>query len=262
MRLIFIRHAEPDYSCDGLTQKGIRDAQILGERVAKWKVDDFYCSPLGRARDTAAPALKALGKEATTLDWLREYSYPIINPTHGKESVCWDFIPSDWADDPKMHTMTDWLHSEPAVQNNTLLEQYKVVTQGIDKLLEHYGYIRKGNYYINNKNPKMRNITSTVIDSNRHIANELPSDDADPVIVLFCHFGVICLILSHLLNIPFPLLAQGTIIPTSGITIVNTEERWKDEVYMRLQTLGDVSHLLAANESVSGAGSFAPLFQG
>ena len=49
MRLIFIRHAEPDYSIDSLTEKGWREAKLLAERTKRWKVDEFYCSPLGRA---------------------------------------------------------------------------------------------------------------------------------------------------------------------------------------------------------------------
>lgn len=261
MRLIFIRHAEPDYSCDGLTEKGKKEAQLLGERVAKWKVDAFYCSPLGRAKDTAAPALTLLNTEAITLDWIREYSYPIHNPTHKGESVCWDFIPSDWADTPEMYTASDWLNIEPAVQNDMLRTMYDKVINGIDDIIKDYGLIRHGNYYINTK-PKNRRFTSTVVDMNKHIANELPEDDADPVLVFFCHFGVTALILSHLLNIPFPLLAQGTIIPPTGVTIVNSEERWDDQAYFRLQSLGDVSHLINNNEKISAAGSFAPLFQG
>lgn len=57
MRLIFIRHAEPDYSIDSLTEKGWREAKLLAERTKRWKVDEFYCSPLGRAKDTASSTL-------------------------------------------------------------------------------------------------------------------------------------------------------------------------------------------------------------
>ena len=48
MKLIFIRHAEPDYSIDSLTEKGFYEAQLLAKRTAGWRVTDFYCSPLGR----------------------------------------------------------------------------------------------------------------------------------------------------------------------------------------------------------------------
>ena len=54
MRLIIIRHGDPDYSVDSLTEKGWREAELLAERIAKLDVKAFYVSPLGRAKDTAS----------------------------------------------------------------------------------------------------------------------------------------------------------------------------------------------------------------
>lgn len=262
MRLIFIRHGEPDYRSDGLTEKGINDAKLLAERVKNWKVDKIYTSPLGRALQTAEPSLKALGMEATQIPWLREFSYPIHNPTHGRRSICWDFIPSDWADDPVMYTETDWLDYPPASQNPDIKVQFNATIEGFDELIAKHGYVRTGKYYINRKNPKNRKVTATVIDEHIHYANELPREDAGETILFFCHFGVTCLMLSRLINVPFCALTHGLIIPTSGIVVVNSEERWDDQVSFRIQAIGDVAHLLNAGESVSSAGSFAPLFQG
>ena len=45
MRIIFVRHAEPDYANDTLTEKGWREAALLAERVSGWDVTDFYVSP-------------------------------------------------------------------------------------------------------------------------------------------------------------------------------------------------------------------------
>lgn len=73
MRLIFIRHGEPDYEHDSLTEKGWREAKLLAARTKDWHVDDFYVSPLGRARDTASFTLKAHGKTAEIMDWLHEF---------------------------------------------------------------------------------------------------------------------------------------------------------------------------------------------
>ena len=67
MNLIFIRHAEPDYTIDSLTEKGWREAKLLAERTKDWKVDEVYVSPLGRAQDTASFSLKNwAGKESPT----------------------------------------------------------------------------------------------------------------------------------------------------------------------------------------------------
>lgn len=75
MRLILIRHGDPDYEHDTLTQKGRREAALLAERTKTWKVDDVYTSPLGRARATAQPSLQNWGKEAVILDWAQEFFY-------------------------------------------------------------------------------------------------------------------------------------------------------------------------------------------
>ena len=50
MRILIVRHGEPDYAHDTLTEKGWREAELLSERLCKEKIDDFYVSPLGRAK--------------------------------------------------------------------------------------------------------------------------------------------------------------------------------------------------------------------
>ena len=60
MKLILVRHGDPDYTLDSLTEKGWHEAEILAERISTFDVDDFYCSPLGRARDTAYCTLKKI----------------------------------------------------------------------------------------------------------------------------------------------------------------------------------------------------------
>ncbi|MFR2935372.1 MAG: histidine phosphatase family protein, partial [Ruminococcus sp.] len=54
MKLLFIRHGDPDYEIDSLTEKGWKEAALLAERVSQLEVKTFYVSPLGRARDTAS----------------------------------------------------------------------------------------------------------------------------------------------------------------------------------------------------------------
>ena len=74
MRLIFIRHGDPDYVHDTLTEKGKREAELLAQRVKNWDVSKFYVSPLGRAQLTAEYSLKLRGDTAETLPWLREFN--------------------------------------------------------------------------------------------------------------------------------------------------------------------------------------------
>ena len=73
MRVLIIRHGDPDYSIDGLTEKGKREAQLLSLRLQNEGISTIYCSPLGRARLTAMPTAEKIGVDIITCDWLREF---------------------------------------------------------------------------------------------------------------------------------------------------------------------------------------------
>jgi len=78
MKLLIIRHGDPDYSIDSLTPTGWEEARLLAERIAKLDVKKFYLSPLGRAQDTAKVTLEKMGREGETLPWLREFAARIM----------------------------------------------------------------------------------------------------------------------------------------------------------------------------------------
>lgn len=58
MKLLIVRHGDPDYSIDSLTTKGVKEAELLGARMDRTVLDDVYVSPFGRAKLTAEIALK------------------------------------------------------------------------------------------------------------------------------------------------------------------------------------------------------------
>ncbi len=261
MKLIFVRHGDPDYKNDNLTEKGVREAKLLAERISKWRVTDFYCSPLGRAKATASFTLEKMNRTAEILDWVREFSYPIDDPVTGRHGVPWDFVPSAWCNDVLMLSRDGWTESDIMCQNPEIAVKYSEVCDNLDVFLKKYGYEREENFY-RMPNKKEVFITGTTAPDNlKHIGKTSCQGD-EPVVVVFCHLGVICIMLSHLLNIPFPLLAHGFFLPTTSLTVLNTEERWSNEAYFRVQVMGDVHHLLEGGEPVSNAGSFAGSFQG
>ncbi len=56
MRILLIRHGDPDYVNDTLTEKGRREAALLAKRAVSMNMGECYKSPLGRAKDTADAA--------------------------------------------------------------------------------------------------------------------------------------------------------------------------------------------------------------
>lgn len=67
-------------------------------------------------------------------------------------------------------------------------------------------------------------------------------------IVLFCHFGVECVMLSHLLNVSPMVLWHGLCAAPSSITSIYTEERRKGIAGFRVNEFGSTAHLYVAGE--------------
>ena len=113
MKLMIIRHGDPDYSIDSLTEKGWREAEYLADRLVKLDVREFFVSPLGRAKDTASITLKRLGRTAEECLWLREFQAPIFRPDHPEGKICpWDWLPQDWTREERFYQYDRWAEPE------------------------------------------------------------------------------------------------------------------------------------------------------
>ena len=249
MRIIFIRHGDPDYVNDALTEKGVREAKLLSDRIVNWPTEQFrfYCSPLGRAKQTASYTLERIGRQAITHDWLKEFSYFIEDPTTGRIGVPWDFMPEYWTEIPQMYDREKWKKTDIYRSNPELLPAYKEACDGLDCILSEYGYQRYHNYYINTNNTN---------DITRN--GECKHD----TIVIFCHLGITCVMMSHLLGISPALLFHSLYLAPTSVTILNTEERMNNIAAFRAQVIGDTNHLVQNGEPISSAGAFTEIFQG
>ena len=79
-------------------------------------------------------------------------------------------------------------------------------------------------------------------------------------ITLFCHFGVSCVILSHLWNLSPFILWHSLALAPSSVTEVVTEEREKGTAYFRGLRVGDLSHLYMGKENPSFAARFCETY--
>lgn len=235
MKILFIRHGDPDYEHDSITPKGWKEAELLADRLVKLDVHDFYCSPLGRAKDTASVTLNRLHKSAAVLDWLEEFPARILDLESGEKRIPWDLMPSYWTNRTNLYDKDKW-YLDPIMESGNTEKIYKQVIKGMNGLLDTYGYRRDGMFY-------------RTEGGNKH------------TIVIFCHLGVELAILSHLLGIAAPVLWQGFYVAPTSVTILATEERKKGEVYFRCKTLGDTSHLYKGNEPVSNSGFFQETYE-
>lgn len=237
MKILLIRHAEPDYSVDSLTPKGRVEAELLSRRLLHYDIRDIYVSPLGRARDTAAYYLQKVSRDAVVLPWLREFSGSYPDPETGvRRTVAWDVRPRLWTAFPGVGDIRTWTDA-PVFDGGNVRQVWQETTAGMDALLAHYGFRKDGPVWTG-------------------------SENGDYTIALFCHFGISMAVLGYLTDISPMVLWHRTLCLPSSLTEIVTEERVKGEVAFRLTKLGDLAHLEAAGEKRSTAGLFPECFTG
>lgn len=250
MRILLIRHGDPDYENDTLTEKGRREAELLAKTADDLKLGSCFVSPLGRARDTAACCLERTGLTAQTLDWLEEFPakldlnlYPEMRKAYQnvrmKDGVylprcVWDMLPAYWTAHEEYFDRKKWRESEVA-RCSDLVQKYDEVIHAFDEFLERYGYVREKQVY------RVRKAS-------------------EETVTFFCHFGITCVLLSHLWNVSPFILWHGLALAPTSVTEVVTEERQKGIASFRGLRLGDISHLYAGHELASFAARFAEVY--
>jgi probable phosphoglycerate mutase len=100
---IVVRHGETAWNAQGrvqghldspLNEEGLVQALLVGERLGAERFDQFFCSDLGRARQTAQPIADRSGKLPTTTSQLRERNLGVFQGLTGIE--CEQTYPDDY----------------------------------------------------------------------------------------------------------------------------------------------------------------------
>ncbi|NNE11300.1 MAG: histidine phosphatase family protein [Ilumatobacter sp.] len=83
MEIVLIRHGQPEWVREGmqivdppLTDLGHEQAELMAEALVGEEFDEVLVSPLQRARQTAAPLYRKLGRPETVEPWLEEIRDP------------------------------------------------------------------------------------------------------------------------------------------------------------------------------------------
>ena len=290
MRLILIRHGDPDYSIDSLTDQGKKEAAALVPRLLKEDVKAFYLSPLGRAQATASYTLKAFeeaghltlteklfpgrrpvmestsGIPVRTCEWLREFMPPFdINDS---DTLLKMYPDTRKDENGRFHSRHTWDAMPSGWRNNPSLYElngwrtseiaahseinsyYDHVVTEFDKLIASHGYVREGG--VPSGGPD-----SQVSDGGLYRVERGNED----TIVFFCHLGIMLTLLGHIWGVsPFILPHMIAVVPSS-VTELVSEEREKGTAIFRALRIGDVSHLYAAGVEPSFAARFCEVYE-
>ena len=223
MILYYVRHGDPIYNPDSLTEYGKQQAQALVKRLTLYGIDEVYASDSTRAVMTATPTCEALGLQPLLLPWMNEglaASRFWINKADG--SGCWCFHDADtvrvFASAPIRALGEEW-HTHPNLPRQDFGQGISAVHKDVDEFLLGLGFAHireEGKYRVLKKQEKR--------------------------IALFAHQGAGMSFLSSLLDIPYPMFCTHFDMGHSGVTAIYFDEKKEDCIPKTLQLSND-SHL-------------------
>ncbi|MFH1377477.1 MAG: histidine phosphatase family protein [Planctomycetota bacterium] len=217
MRIYLIRHGDPHYPTDSLTEKGVDEARALADYIGTIKPNLLFVSPLGRARQTASYTEAVLNLQAEVLDWTRELD---IRANDGSNRMAWDMTPLDF--------------NQPAHQDDPAWQPSLIsLAKESDAWIARLGWDKRGGAYHYN--------------SERGIPKTLR-------VALFCHGGFGLTWLAHLLGIARHQMWSSFFLHTSSVTTILFDEREPGIATPRVIGLSELPHLYHSGFEPSRSG--------
>lgn len=216
MRIIFVRHGEPDYENDCLTKTGEKQAEAAAKRLEREGISEIYASPMGRAAQTAAFTAKRLNLPVQTLPYMHEISWG--GPGIPEEGHPWTL--GDWmiAQEDFDFYHADW-RQHPYFKGNAAVQCLDEISARFDQLLLNHGYRHEGTRY-------------------------LCETDQRKTFAVFSHGGSGSCVLSHLLALPFPYVCTVLPYEFTSVIILEFPVRKGEYVHPRIELFNDAAHTL------------------
>lgn len=226
MRLIFVRHGEPDYVSDCLTKKGVIQAGNTAVRLRDEPISAVYSSPMGRAMQTASYTADDHGLEIRVLDFMHEINWGIIDEKKAQGELKYEGHPWTLAVDllehyPEYVGSFAW-EEHPFFADNKCRSFYHMISGKIDEFLEGYGLKRNEGYYLCTK-------------------------ACDDTIALFSHGGSGAVVLSHIFSLPFPFVLAALPYGMCSVSIIEFPSKEGETSIPRLEIFNDMGHIDDAN---------------
>lgn len=216
MRIIFVRHGEPNYVKDCLTELGKQQAAACAARLADEPITAVYSSTSGRAAETAGYIATPRGLTAECFDFMRELGWKLLEGDPLADGLPWheaDAMVARGMDvlDP------NWAEGEPFCRNSVTARALYAARE-FDKLLSVLGYQREGQYY-----RVLRENTETV--------------------AMISHGGSCSAVIAHLLGLPFSFMLATFHPSFTSVTILHLPEKVGMLVTPTVEVLNDDRHI-------------------
>lgn len=213
MKLLIIRHATPDYKNKTIKPIGHKEAEALGQKMGKIGLTKIYASPMGRAQHTMQYTSDETGLPCETQEWMQE----LVHWKLPDGSWPWKIHTDEVFDQQNFYDYKNWYQS-PRYEGGDLEAKFGTLMQNSDDFLKALGYERTGSKY----------------------KCLVPNDE---VIAIFCHAGFGAAWISHILGIPFSMVAMGLPMSPSAVSYIEFKGEEGEEIYPKCLRFGDTSHL-------------------
>ena len=228
MLLYIVRHGDPIFAPESLTERGKLQVAAVAKRLARYGVDKIYTSPMNRARQTAKPTCDLLNRDAEILPWVsEEIAWKYFTCNDGQVATTWCFRTENSCVElrsPEIEKLgKEWYKAEYFRNKGVRAEEgYKYLRAESDAFLASLGY---------EHDPA----------SSRY---KIVRHNEDRVAV-FCHQGLGLSWLGVLLDIPLPITWTAFDISHSDLTVIHFADHPSGYTVPMMLTLSNDSHLYA-----------------
>ena len=219
MKIIFIRHGNPDYALDCLTELGHKQAEAAAEVLCTMEIDKIFASTHGRAIETAEHTANKLGFEIQGCDFIRE----LTSRRKDDPTLPWSPEYSAW------RRLLEYGRRnlpllDPAWRDHELFEDIDTVDCidklciGLDEWLSSLGVERDGIYY-RIKEKKLGTVA------------------------MFCHAMAYSAAMAYMFNLTFPFVSLAMPMPQAAITVIDFDGEIDEVIAPKILKLACVDHL-------------------
>ena len=222
MLLYIVRHGDPDYSTDTLTERGKLQAKAVAKRMQASKIDRIFSSPMGRARQTAEPSCKLLGLDCNIEEWAHEISNKDLYTPYpdGVEKSITYVQNTYYRENGNLFRSYEDTYGCPGINQAHVKEPVELIEKHGYDFLERLGYKFDGeNFHILRKNEER--------------------------VALFCHAAMARAWISVLFHIPLHIVWASFSYTHTGVTVIEFANNENGLTAPKCLCFSDMSHLYA-----------------
>jgi len=222
MLLYIVRHGDPDYATDTLTERGILQAEAVAKRMQASGINRIFSSPMGRARQTAEPTCRLLGLDCQIEEWAHEIRNDCLYtpfPDGVPKSIT-NVQNTYYRENHAIELSYDRTYECPGIAEADMKASVEYIEKSGYEFLERLGYkYDEGIFRIVERN--------------------------DDRVALFCHAAMARAWLSVLFHIPLHVIWASFSYTHTGVTVLEFANHENGVTAPKCLCFSDMSHLYA-----------------